>query len=69
VEELEKTGKKIDALNEMVQNLHRATSGKSSKKTKRLIDDIVSLFEQDMNNDLSDSVWTKSLKSSQGSTG
>ena len=51
-EKMKKTSQKLDTFKNMVNNLKKAKSSKPRTKTKKLVDEIVSECEIDMNNDL-----------------
>jgi len=51
-EKLRKTSQKLDTFKNMVDDLEKAKSGKSSKEAKKLVEYILSSFEKNMNNDL-----------------
>ncbi len=51
-EKMKKTSQKLDTFKNMVDDLEKAKSGKSSKEAKKLVEHILSSFEKNMNNDL-----------------
>jgi len=53
LEKMERTSRKLDVFKNMVRSLEKAKSKEPSRKAKKLVDDLRSAFERNMNDDLS----------------
>lgn len=51
-EKFKKTSQKLDTLKNMVNNLQKTKTTESNNETEKLVEEIISSFEKNMNNDL-----------------
>lgn len=52
LEKMKRTSRKLDVFKNMVRSLEKAKSKEPSRKAKKLVDHLITVFEKDMNDDL-----------------